>query len=253
MEKLILICNDDGIDAPGLEQLISFIKEIGKIVVVAPEAGMSGMSHAVTIKTPLRMNKIERNDGIERFTVNGTPVDCVKMAFDKVLERKPDIILGGINHGSNSSVNILYSGTMAIAIEGAMFNIPSIGFSSLSSDLNYDMSHYKPWVQKIIENTLENGMPDSTCLNVNFPKSEKIEGIKICHQSMGYWEDSFDDRLDTRQNPYYWLKGHFTLYDKPEKSDEYALDANFISIVPVKIDLTNYNYLTELSKQYESE
>lgn len=251
MEKLILLCNDDGIDAPGLQNLISFVKDLGKIVVVAPDTGQSGMSHAVTISNPLRLKKHKNIGDIQRYSVNGTPVDCVKMALDKVLDRRPDMIIGGINHGANSSVNILYSGTMAIAIEGAMLNIPSIGFSSLSYDTEYNMDHYGKWIKEIIENTLKNGIPESTCLNVNLPVSEKIEGIKICRQSMGYWEESFDERIDTHQKPYYWLRGKIFLHEKPEDSDEYALERNFISIVPVKIDLTNYNFLSNLKKQYK--
>ncbi|PLW92470.1 MAG: 5'/3'-nucleotidase SurE [Marinilabiliales bacterium] len=251
MEKLILLCNDDGIEAPGLQYLISFVKDFGKLVVVAPETGQSGMGHAVTISSPLRLRAHSPIDDIERYSVNGTPVDCVKMALDKVLDRKPDLIIGGINHGANTSVNILYSGTMAIALEGAMLNIPSIGFSSLCYDHNYDMAHYGKWVKTIVEITLKNGMPDSTCLNVNMPHSNEIKGIKICRQSMGYWDESFDARIDTHKKPYYWLRGDFNLYEKPEDSDEFALEDNYVSIVPVKIDLTNYEFLADLTKQYQ--
>lgn len=253
MEKLILLSNDDGIHAPGLQFLISFVKDLGKLVVVAPKWGMSGQGHAVSILTPLRMEKLESDDNIDRYAVSGTPVDCVKFGLDQILDRKPDLIISGINHGSNTSVNILYSGTMAIALEGAMLNIPSIGFSSICYDYGYDMTHYGKWIRKIIQNTLEKGTPKNTCLNVNLPKSDKIKGIKVCHQSMGYWNESFDVRIDTHKRPYYWLQGEFNLYEKSEGSDEYALEHNYISIVPVKIDLTNYDYLDELTKQYETE
>ncbi|MBN2729079.1 MAG: 5'/3'-nucleotidase SurE [Bacteroidales bacterium] len=253
MEKLILLSNDDGIDAPGLQYLISFVKDLGKVVVVAPTQGMSGMSHAVTIESPLRLKKHNTIDNIERYSVNGTPVDCVKMAMDKVLNRKPDIIIGGINHGANSSVNILYSGTMAIAIEGAMLNIPAIGFSSLSYDLAYNMSHYEDWIKKIVRKTIDNGLPESTCLNVNLPAEETINGIQICNQSMGFWEESFDERIDTHKKPYFWLRGKFNLYEKEKDSDEFALENNFISIVPVKIDLTHHAYIETLRKQYKEE
>lgn len=253
MEKLIVLSNDDGIDAPGLQYLISFLKPLGKLVVLAPESAMSGMSHAVTIKTPLRLKKLNSIDGVERYSSNGTPVDCIKLALDIVLKRKPDLIVSGINHGSNSSINILYSGTMAVAIEGAMLNIPSIGFSAVSYEEDYDMKHFESWVQKISLNTLKNGLPKATCLNVNFPDSNEIKGIKTCRQAIGYWKEDFETRIDTRKQKYYWLKGKFVLPDKDKDSDEDALKNGFISIVPTSIDLTAYDYIDTLSKQLKKE
>lgn len=247
---LILVTNDDGIHAKGLEALIEIVKPFGKIVVVAPEEGNSGMSHAITIKTPLRIRSHKRNDNIDFYSVNGTPVDCVKIAMSQILSRQPDLLVSGVNHGSNSSVSILYSGTMAAAIEGCLYGIPSIGFSLLDYTSNADFSAAIPFGQRIIKQILASGLEKGTCLNVNFPvlPEHEIKGIKICRQNKGTWREEFEKRLDPRGFEYFWLTGYF-LNEEPLSvdTDEYALANGFISIVPVSIDLTNYKELERLN------
>lgn len=252
MEKLILVSNDDGIDAPGIRYLISFLQPLGKVVAVAPSTGMSGMGHAVTIKTPLRIKKLPADNGIERYSTNGTPADCVKLAMDQILDRKPDLIVSGINHGSNHSINILYSGTMAAAIEGAMQNIPSIGFSMFNYDTNLDFSFAEESVQKICKATMETGLPEGTCLNVNFPDNTSPKGIRVCRQSIGYWDEGFEKRIDVHEKPYYWLKGDFIVSDKSEDTDDFALKNGYISVVPVTIDLTAHKHIEKIKQQLNS-
>jgi 5'-nucleotidase len=249
--QLILVTNDDGIHAKGLEALIEIVKPFGKIVVVAPEEGNSGMSHAITIKTPLRIRSHKRTDNIDFYSVNGTPVDCVKIAMSQILSRQPDLLVSGVNHGSNSSVSILYSGTMAAAIEGCLYGIPSIGFSLLDYTTSADFSAAIPFGKRIVKQILASGLEKGTCLNVNFPvlPEHEIKGIKICRQNKGTWREEFEKRLDPRGYEYFWLTGYF-LNEEPLSvdTDEYALANGFISIVPVSIDLTNYKELDRLSK-----
>jgi len=251
MDKTFLITNDDGIDAPGINYLISFLKPLGTIVVVAPETGMSGMGHAVTIKTPLRIRQLPSDDGVERYTTNGTPADCVKLGLNQVLKQKPDLIISGINHGSNHSINVLYSGTMAAAIEGAMQNIPSAGFSMYNPNPGIDFSFMEPYVQEICQRLLMHGLPAGTCLNVNFPDTDKPAGVKVCRQSIGYWNEEFDSRLDVHHQPYYWLKGDFIIPHVNDDTDENALQKGFISIVPVTIDLTAHSAIDQARKQFQ--
>lgn len=248
MKKTILITNDDGMFAPGIQYLHSFVKDMGEIFIVAPDTGMSGMGHAVTIKTPLRINELPDLDGAKRYTTNGTPADCVKLAINQILKKKPDFILSGINHGSNHSINVLYSGTMAAAIEGAMQNIPSIGFSMCNHDDSIDLSFMKEHVRKICQIVFENKLPSGVCLNVNFPNTQNPIGMKVCSQSMGLWSEEFDSRLDAHNQPYYWLKGQFKIDNPSDKSDEIALKNGFISIVPTTIDLTAFNVMSEIEK-----
>jgi len=251
MEKLILITNDDGIDAPGIKYLISFLKPLGRLVVVAPETGMSGMGHAVTIKNPLRINHVTDADGVARYTTSGTPADCVKLGINQVLKQRPDLIVSGINHGSNHSINVLYSGTMAAAIEGAMQNIPSAGFSMFNPNPSIDFSFMESYVREISMRLLTNGLPAGTCINVNFPDTDKPAGVKVCRQSIGYWNEEFDSRLDVHHEPYYWLKGDFIIPQVQEDTDENALQKGFISIVPVTIDLTANTALDATRKQFQ--
>jgi len=250
MEKLILVTNDDGIDAPGIKFLISFLRPLGRIVVVAPQTGMSGMGHAVTISTPLRIKQLASENGIDKYKTNGTPADCVKLALNQILDKKPDLIVSGINHGSNHSINILYSGTMAAAIEGAMQNIPAIGFSMFNYDTKLDFSFAGTYIKQICQNTLESGLPAGTCLNVNFPDNSSPKGIKICRQSIGFWDEGFEKRIDLHQKPYYWLKGEFIVPDQSSNTDDYALKNGYISIVPVTIDLTAHQNIESLKKTY---
>jgi len=247
---LILVTNDDGINAPGIRSLIAAASEIGETVVVAPEKPQSGMSHAVTIAEPLRIKKIISSNGHTEYSCSGTPADCIKIGINKILNTRPDLILSGINHGSNASVNIIYSGTMAAVLEGTMNSIPSIGFSLDDYSHSADFSFVKPYIKKIIENVLEQGLPEGIGLNVNIPAVDPklIGGIKICRQAKAYWSECFDERLDPHNRHYYWLTGVFTNQDEGEETDEWALRNNMISVVPVHCDFTAHKFIDTIKK-----
>jgi len=250
-DTLFLITNDDSIHARGLKVLIDIVRKLGKVYVIAPQESQSGMSHAITVKTPLRIRKIIQEGDCSMVSCNGTPVDCVKLALNKLLDRKPDMIISGINHGSNSSASIVYSGTMAAALEGCINGIPSIGLSLLDYSPDADFSGIVTYVEKIISRALENGIPPGTCLNVNFPvnHAEKIKGIKVCRQTKGLWVEEFDQRVDPQNRTYFWLTGDFiNLEPDAIDTDEWALHNNFISIVPVQPDLTSYAAIPHLKK-----
>jgi 5'-nucleotidase len=249
-KPLIFIANDDGSTAPGLHALIGIMRTLGRVVVVSPDKPQSGTAHAITTHTPLRLHVVKKEPAFEEYTCNGTPADCVKLGFKVVLRGKPDLLVSGINHGSNASVSIIYSGTMAAVLEGAMSGVPSIGFSL--SDLSYD-ADFGPslkYVKRITEAVLEKGLPAGVCLNVNIPKAkaEEIKGIKICRQSGGNWQEDFDERIDPVGRNYYWLKGIFIKSDNGLDTDEEALANNFVSVVPVQFDLTAHDAITELHK-----
>ncbi len=250
-DRLFLVTNDDGVHAKGLKTLIDIVRKMGKLYVVAPQESQSGMSHAITVKTPIRIRKVIQENDCFVFSCNGTPVDCIKLALNKLLDRRPDMIISGINHGSNSSASIVYSGTMAAAIEGCINGIPSIGLSLLDYSPDADFSGIVKHVENIIHRALENGIPQGTCLNVNFPvnHSEEIKGIKICRQTKGLWVEEFDQRTDPQNRTYFWLTGDF-INQEPEAddTDEWALHNNYISIVPVHPDLTSYKALPQLKK-----
>jgi 5'-nucleotidase len=248
---LILVTNDDGMNAKGMETLISVARKFGDVVAISSREPMSGMSHAITIKVPLRVKLVEDEPGLKRYITNGTPVDGVKLVFNSLAERKPDLLLSGINHGSNSSSSVLYSGTMAAAMEGAINHIHSIGFSLLSFDPDADFSASARVAEEVIQQVLENGLPDGICLNVNIPAvpSEKIKGIKICSQANGYWKEEFEKRIDPNGTTYYWLTGFFHNRE-PENggtdTDEWALKNGFVSIVPINTDLTAYKVMEQM-------
>jgi 5'-nucleotidase len=238
----ILVVNDDGITAPGIKALMSAMKEIGHVVVVAPDSPQSGMGHAITIGSPLRLDRVELYDDIESYSCSGTPVDCVKLAVNKIFKgKKPDLCVSGINHGLNNSINILYSGTMSAAVEGAIESIPSIGFSLDDYTLQADFSHCLKYVKEIALQVLQNGLPASTLLNVNFPNIPHMKGIKICRQANAKWAEEFDERMDPHKRPYYWLTGVFQLNDTGEETDVWALDNNYASVVPVQFDMTAHH------------
>jgi len=247
---VILITNDDGITAPGIKNLVEAVRGLGKIVVVAPDKPQSGMGHAITIGQPLRMNKVDFFDGIEAWQTSGTPVDCVKLAVDKILHRKPDICLSGINHGANHSINVIYSGTMSAAMEASIESIPSIGFSLLDYNIEADFTAARFYVHKIVNTFLNQKMDKHLLLNVNIPsvKMELIKGIKICKQAYAKYEEDFEERKDPHGKKYYWLTGKFLNFDKSKETDVWALDNNYISIVPVQFDLTNYTLKKQLAK-----
>lgn len=249
-KPLILVSNDDSISAPGIRNLIDVMNSLGTVVVVAPDGPQSGMGHAITINSTLRADQVQIDDGPQtEFSVSGTPVDCVKLAVNVLLDRKPDMIVSGINHGSNSSINVIYSGTMSAAAEGALENIPSIGFSLLDYSWDADFETAKPFIKQIAHEVLKNGLPDNTCLNVNIPKAsdEPYKGVKVCRQARANWEEEFDVRQDPRGRNYYWLTGKFVNYDLGEDTDEWALANNYISMVPVTMDLTAHHMIPTLN------
>ena len=247
---LILITNDDGITAPGIRSLIEVMKEIGDIVVVAPDKPQSATGHSITINNTLYLNAIsEKNAEIKEFSCSGTPVDCVKLAVAEIFKRKPDLCVSGINHGSNSSINVIYSGTMSAAVEAGIEGIPAIGFSLLDYDWNADFSQGKKFIKKIALEVLENGLPDGVVLNVNIPnlKEKEILGIKICRQAKAVWQEKFDKRQTPQGRDYYWLTGEFVNQDHGNDTDEWALNNSYISIVPVHFDLTAHHFMQQLN------
>ncbi len=243
-KPLILVTNDDGISAPGIRMLIAIMKDIGKVVVVAPDKPQSAMGHAITINNTLYINKINIDDDVqEEYSCSGTPVDCVKLAVHEILKQKPDLCVSGINHGSNSSINVIYSGTMSAAVEAGMEGIPAIGFSLLDYAWDADFESSRSHIKKITLETLKNGLPKGVILNVNIPKltQDKIKGIKVCRQANAHWEETFDKRTNPQGRDYYWLTGEFVNEDKGEDTDEAALANGYISIVPVQYDLTAHH------------
>jgi 5'-nucleotidase len=249
-QPVILITNDDGITAPGIKNLVEAVKPLGKVVVVAPDKPQSGMGHAITIGQPLRMNKVDIFNGVEAWQTSGTPVDCVKLAVDKVLHRKPDICLSGINHGANHSINVIYSGTMSAAMEASIESIPSIGFSLLDYSIDADFTAARFYVHKIVSALLHQKLDKHLLLNVNIPavKMELIKGVKICTQAYAKYEEDFDERKDPQGKKYYWLTGKFINFDKSKDTDVWALKNNYVSVVPVQFDLTNYTLKKQLEK-----
>lgn len=244
----ILVVNDDGITAPGIKSLIEVMQEIGHVVVVAPDGPQSGMGHAITIGKPLRFDKVNLYQGVEMYKCSGTPVDCVKLAVNKVFKgQKPDLCVSGINHGLNNSINVIYSGTMSAAVEGAIEKIPSIGFSLDDFSQEADFSHCKKFIKSIALQVLSHGLPEATLLNVNFPKGADLKGIKICRQANAKWAEDFEERTDPYKRPYYWLTGVFENYDKGEDTDVWALDHGYVSVVPVQFDLTAHHAIPILN------
>ncbi len=247
-KPIILITNDDGVMAPGIRHLVKYMLELGDVVVVAPDKPQSGMGHAVTIVNPIRLEKITVNSGHDEYSCSGTPVDCVKLAVNKVLHRKPDLLVSGINHGSNASINVIYSGTMSAAIEGAMEDIPSIGFSLCDFSHDADFLAGKKFVQQIAKNVLKHGLPKGICLNVNIPAvaESEIKGLKVCRQARGNWVEEFDHRKDPRGKDYFWLTGHFRVHENSNETDEWALENKYVSVVPTQFDFTAHDLIPEL-------
>ena len=247
---LILVTNDDGITAPGIRALIEVMLEIGDVVVVAPDSPQSGMGHAITINSVLYIERVYIDDGKQiEYSCSGTPADCVKLAVKEILKRKPDLCVSGINHGSNSSINVIYSGTMSAALEAGIEGIPAIGFSLLDYNYNANFEATKKYVKIIAKNALEKGIPNNVVLNVNFPNllEKDIKGIKICRQAKANWEEEFDKRQTPQGKDYYWLTGKFVNLDNGEDTDEWALENGYISVVPVQFDLTAHHAISNLN------
>lgn len=246
-KPLILVTNDDGISSKGIRSLVEVAVNFGEVVVVAPDKAQSGMGHAITVNQILRLDKSDIFKDLEAYTCTGTPVDCVKLSISEVLHRRPDLILSGINHGENTSTNVLYSGTMSAAVEGAMENIPSIGFSLSDFNSDADFSGSQLIAKTIIEKVLSESMPEHVCLNVNVPKlpSAEIKGFQICRQAHAFWEDRFDKRMDQFGRPYFWLTGDFVRKDADEGTDLHALKNGFASVVPTHFDMTAYKVMDQ--------
>lgn len=248
---LILVTNDDGITAPGIRALIEVMNELGEVYVVAPDSPQSGMGHAITVNNTLFCDPvvIDEDAPQKEFSCSGTPADCVKLAMQTILDRKPDLCVSGINHGSNSSINVIYSGTMSAAVEAGTNGIPSIGFSLLDYSLEADFEPVKNKVRHLAKECLERGLPDGVVLNVNFPKLEEaqIKGIKVCRQANAHWVETFDKRTSPLGRDYYWLSGEFVNEDKGEDTDEWALHNGYVSVVPVQFDLTAHHAIKDIN------
>lgn len=249
-KPVILITNDDGVTAPGIRNLVEAVKDLGKIIVVAPDKPQSGMGHAITIGQPLRLHKIGAFQDIEAYACTGTPVDCVKLAVDKILHRKPDLCLSGINHGANHSINVIYSGTMSAAVEAAIESIPSAGFSLLDYSIDADFAGARAYARKVVEHMLSTKMDKHTVLNVNIPPlpADHLKGLKICRQAYAKYEEDFIVRQDPHGHQYYWLTGEFVNFDKGKDTDVWALANGYVSVVPVQFDLTHYAQKDKLEK-----
>ncbi len=253
-KPLILVSNDDGITSRGIRKLIELMSQLGEVVVVAPDGPQSGMGHAITVGDTLRLTESHIFEGIEAYECSGTPADCVKLAKHHVLkDRKPDLVVSGINHGSNSSISVLYSGTMSAAIEGAIEGLPSIGFSLCDYSPRAKMDHVDDYILKIASETLKKGISKGIALNVNIPpiQKEAIKGVKVCRQANAKWDEEFDQRLDPHGREYFWMVGNFVNHDKGEDNDEWALANNYVSIVPCQFDLTGHYAIKQLNEDWD--
>ncbi len=247
---LILVTNDDGYKAPGINLLAKLAQKYGDVVLLAPDAPQSAQSSALTVEVPLRVALVEEKQGYACYKTNGKPTDCVKLAIDKILPRRPDFVLSGINHGSNASVNVLYSGTMGAAIEGAIMGIPSVGFSITSHSWGVDFSEVGEYIEKSIKQLIVNGMPKGNCWNINFPEG-KIKGLKVCRQSDGLWQKEYVKNTDPNGKEYYWLTGEYKNREpQATDTDIWALDNGYASLVPIRYDMTNCKYLQQLQKDF---
>ena len=247
---LILVTNDDGITAPGIRALIQVMNTIGDVVVVAPDSPQSAMGHAITINSTLHCSQMKNVYGPQKeYQCSGTPADCVKLAINELMDRKPDICVSGVNHGSNSSINVVYSGTMSAAIEAGIEGIPAIGFSLLDYRWDADFEPIKPFIEKITRAAIKNKQRADVVLNVNFPALEEgeIKGIRICRQANANWVEKFDKRQSPLGRDYYWLTGEFINEDKGQDTDEWALKEGYISVVPTQFDLTAHHAIQELN------
>jgi len=252
-DRLILITNDDGLYATGLKTLSEVMEDMGKVVLISTIESMSGMSQALTVKTPLRVKLLEENERRRVYTCNGTPTDSIKLAVNQLLERKPDWVVSGINHGANSSVSILYSGTMAAAIEGCLYGINSVGFSLNDFSRTADFSVCRKYIKIVMQILSAETLPPGVCLHVNIPSlpENEIKGIKVCRQSKGNWKEEFEKRKDPMGKTYYWLTGMFLNHEpNADDTDQWALANGFVSVVPVTVDMTAHWYLDNLKERF---
>jgi len=251
-KRSILVTNDDGVSSPGIRALVEVAREFGEVKVVAPDSPQSGKGHSITLDGILRMQPVDLFDGVEAYKCSGTPTDCVKLAVNKVFDDKPDFCFSGINHGSNEAINVIYSGTMAAAMEASFLDIKSIGFSHLNYRHGTDMLAAQKFAAKIIQMSIEKGFPASNLLNVNFPDlpESEIKGVKICRQANASWDEEFDERESPFGRKYYWLTGKFVNTDLDEEADTIALKNGYVSVVPVQRDLTSYSDMKKLKDSW---
>lgn len=250
----ILISNDDGITSRGIRFLVEIMKDLGDVVVVAPDSPQSGMGHAITVGETIRLEQVEMFDGVDAYKCSGTPADCIKIAKHHVLDKvQPDLVVSGVNHGSNTSISVLYSGTMSAAIEGAIEGIPAIGFSLCDYASDAEFEHAEVYIKKIAKEVLEKGLPKGVALNVNIPtkRKEPVKGMKICRQARAKWQEEFDQRMDPNGRPYFWMVGKFVNFDKGEDTDEWAIAHNYVSVVPCLFDLTAHHAISILNDEWE--
>ena len=254
-KPLILVSNDDGITSGGIRNLVEVMKELGDVLVVAPDSPQSGMGHAITVGETLRLDETSIFEGVRAFECSGTPADCVKMARHYILKnkRQPDVVVSGVNHGSNTSISVLYSGTMSAAIEAAIEGTPSVGFSLCDYGSDADFSHTLEYIKKITEQVLKKELPKGTALNVNFPpkRNERLKGIRICRQANAKWVEDFDERKDPNGRKYFWMTGNFVNFDKGEDNDEWAIANNYVSVVPCQFDLTAHAAIPVLNEEWD--
>jgi len=252
---LILVSNDDGITSKGIRTLVNVMKQLGDVIVVAPDSPQSGMGHAITVGETLRLEENFIFEGVQAYECSGTPADCVKMARHFVLrdQRQPDIVVSGINHGSNTSISVLYSGTMSAAIEGAIEGVPAIGFSLCDYSHDADFSHTEEFIYRIAKQVLDKGLPKGVALNVNFPpaKNGPLKGIRVCRQANAKWVEDFDKRVDPHGRRYFWMVGNFVNFDKGEDNDEWAIANNYVSVVPCQFDLTAHTAIPVLNEEWD--
>lgn len=243
---LILVSNDDGVTAKGINELIRMLRPLGEVVVMAPDSPRSGAACSLTSKSPVHYALYHREEGLTVYACSGTPVDCVKLAMHDALPRRPDVVIGGINHGDNSAVNVHYSGTMGVVLEGCMKGVPSIGFSLCDHDPDADFAPLTAYVQGITKEVLRHGLPGGVCLNVNFPLAPSFRGVKVCRQTRGGWHHEWADCPHPYKTHYYWLTGSFQSDDEGEDSDAWALNNGYVAITPVKIDVTAYEMMEQM-------
>lgn len=252
MRPLILISNDDGYQAPGINRLIEMVRDYGDVLVCAPEEPRSGMACAFTATQPLTLTLRRRESGVAVWSSNGTPVDCVKLALAELCDRRPALVLGGINHGDNASVNTHYSGTMGVTMEGCMKYLPSVAFSLCDHREDADFGPLEPYVRRITQQVLREGLPKGVCLNVNFPVAQQFQGVRVCRMALGTWDSEVTRCHHPRGYDYWWMMGHYRS-DEPEAedTDRWALDHNYVAITPTRMDVTDYDYLDYLkSKEF---
>lgn len=249
---LILISNDDGFYSKGISELIKFLRPLGELVVMAPDSARSGYSSAMTTNSPVHYQLVRRDVGLTIYKCSGTPTDCIKLAMHSILDRKPDLVIGGINHGDNSAVNVHYSGTMGVVIEGALKGVPSIGFSITTHDVDANFDACGSYIKEITRMVLEKGLPPLTCLNVNFPTTPTFKGVRICEQAKGQWVNEWEALTHKNNSNYFWLTGNFEDSEPDnEKNDHWALANGYVAITPVTVDVTAYPLIDELKTWFK--